>query len=283
MENERKLSPVRILLGVLQGMLIGLGAVLPGISGGVLCVVFGVYKPVMELLSNPFKTWKKHLLNLSPIIVGIILGFLGIAKLLGFVLEKYPNASICLFVGLIVGLMPSLYKEAGEKGRGKGSYVSMVIAFAFIMALLLGYAQLDLRIEANFAWFIFCGFCMALSIIAPGMSFSTLTMPLGLYQPMVDGIGGLKMDVLIPCGIGAVLTIILFAKLVNYLFGKYHSVSYHAIFGVVVAATIMTVVNEVNFHQSFGGWIVCGVCFVIGVTSALLLENFNRNIRSKQE
>ena len=66
MENNiSKLSPIRIVLGILQGMLIGLGAVLPGISGGVLCVVFGVYKPIMELLSNPFKTWKKHLVNLT--------------------------------------------------------------------------------------------------------------------------------------------------------------------------------------------------------------------------
>jgi len=281
--NKSKLSPIRIVLGILQGMLIGLGAVLPGISGGVLCVVFGVYKPIMELLSNPFKTWKKHLVNLLPIIVGVVLGFLGIAKLLGFVLDKYPNQSICLFVGLIVGLMPSLFREAGEKGRSKGSFISLGIAFVLIMALLLGYAQLDLAIKPNFAWFLFCGFCMALSIIAPGMSFSTLTMPLGLYQPLVDGIGGLKPDVLIPCGIGAVLTVILFAKVVNYLFDRHHSVSFHAIVGVVIAATIMTVVNEVSFHQSIGGYAVCGVFFVLGAVGAYLLDRFNSSVRAKSE
>lgn len=282
-DTKKTVSPIRILLGVLQGMLIGLGAVLPGISGGVLCVVFGVYKPIMELLSNPFKTWRKHLLNLLPIIIGVVLGFLGIAKLLGFLLDKYPNPSICLFVGLIVGLFPSLFREAGEQGRSKGSFVSLGIAFVFIMALLLGYTQLDLTITPNFAWFLFCGFCMALSIIAPGMSFSTLTMPLGLYQPLVDGIGGLKMDVLIPCGIGAVLTVILFAKVVNYLFDRHHSVSFHSIVGVVIAATIMTVVNEVSFDQSIGGYAVCGVCFVMGAVGAFLLDRFNSSVRAKGE
>ena len=93
-ETKKAFSPIRTLLSVFQGMLIGLGAVLPGISGGVLCVVFGVYKPIMELLSNPFKTWRKHLKNLAPIIVGVILGFLGIAKLLGFLLDRYPGPSV---------------------------------------------------------------------------------------------------------------------------------------------------------------------------------------------
>ena len=282
-EDKKTVSPLRIVLGVLQGMLIGLGAVLPGISGGVLCVVFGIYKPLMELISNPFKTWRKHLLNLLPVLIGVVLGFLGVAKLLGVLLDKYPNPSICLFVGLIVGLLPSLFREAGEKGRTKGSFISLGIAFVLVMALLLGYAGMNMSITPNFAWYLFCGFCVALSIIAPGMSFSTLTMPLGLYQPLVDGIGSLHFSVLIPCGVGAVLTVILFAKAVNYLFDRHHSVAFHAILGIVIAATIMTVVNEVSFDQSIGGYVVCAVCFVVGAVGAYLLDRFNTGVRSKEE
>jgi putative membrane protein len=109
------------LLRVLQGALIGLGAVLPGISGGVLCVIFKVYQPIMEVLSNPFQALKKHLKLLTPIIIGVVIGFLGIAKLLGFLLERYEAPSICLFIGLIGGMLPSLFREAGEKGRNKNS------------------------------------------------------------------------------------------------------------------------------------------------------------------
>ena len=281
-DNCKRFSPIKIVLGILQGMLIGLGAVLPGISGGVLCVVFGVYKPIMELLSNPFKTWRKHLVSLLPIIVGVVLGFLGIAKLLGFLLEKYPSPSICLFVGLIVGLLPSLFREAGEKGRTKGSFVSMAVAFVFVMALLLGYAKMEFSITPNFAWFLFCGFCIALSIIAPGMSFSTLTMPLGLYQPLVDGIGNLQMSVLIPCGVGAVLTVILFAKAVNYLFDHHHSVAFHAIVGVVVAATLM-IVPYGSFADGVVSCVINSVFLVGGAVGAFCLDRFNCRIRAKSE
>ncbi|MBQ5832327.1 MAG: DUF368 domain-containing protein, partial [Selenomonadales bacterium] len=77
-------------LRILQGALIGLGAVLPGISGGVLCVVFGIYTLLMEFLADPFRKMKTHLPKLLPVIIGIAIGFLGIAGLLSFVLDRYP-------------------------------------------------------------------------------------------------------------------------------------------------------------------------------------------------
>ena len=84
MRQERKDSqPAGIfLIRLFQGMLIGLGAVLPGISGGVLCVVFGIYRPVMELLSSPFKRFRTHMPKLLPVVIGVAVGFIGIANLL---------------------------------------------------------------------------------------------------------------------------------------------------------------------------------------------------------
>ena len=75
----------------------------------------------------------------------------------------------------------------------------------------------SVEVNANFFWFLFCGFCLALSVIAPGMSFSTLLMPLGLYTPFVDGIGHFDLSILIPGGIGAVITVICLAKAINAL------------------------------------------------------------------
>ena len=79
------------LLLVFQGALVGVGAVLPGIYGGVLSVIFGIYKPLMEFLSNPGKTFRIHFPRLFPFFCGYILGFLGIANVLSFFLEKYPD------------------------------------------------------------------------------------------------------------------------------------------------------------------------------------------------
>lgn len=265
------------LVKILQGALIGLGAVLPGISGGVLCVVFGIYKPLMELLSSPFKCFKTHVPKLIPIFIGIVIGFLGVANLLAFLLDRYPAQSVCVFIGLITGMLPSLFREAGEQGRSKASFISMIIAMIFIFALLGFLSAASIVITPNFGWYLFCGFCLALSVIAPGMSFSTLLMPLGLYEPFVAGIGHLDFGILIPGGIGALATVILFAKAVDTLFKRHYSVAFHAIVGVVIAATIMIIPFE-SFTVSVTSCLVNVVCLAGGVVAALVLDKLNSKV-----
>lgn len=271
---------MRLVLRVLQGVLIGVGAVLPGISGGVLCVVFGIYKPVMELLSNPLRNFKTHVPKLLPVIVGMGVGFLGVAKILAFFLETYPDPSVCLFIGLIVGMLPSLFREAGEQGRAKGSWVSMGVAFVFILALLISLNLFSVSIAPNFGWYLFCGFCLALSVIAPGMSFSTLLMPLGLYTPFVDGLGNLNFSVIVPAGIGAVITVICLAKAVDALFDRFYPYAFHAIIGIVIAATIM-IVPFGSFAVSVGAAAVNVVCLAVGVIAALALDKFNSSVEKE--
>lgn len=271
---------MRLVLRVLQGVLIGVGAVLPGISGGVLCVVFGIYKPVMELLSNPLRNFKTHVPKLLPVIVGMGVGFLGVAKILAFFLEAYPDPSVCLFIGLIVGMLPSLFREAGEQGRPKGSWVSMGVAFVFILALLISLNLFSVSIAPNFGWYLFCGFCLALSVIAPGMSFSTLLMPLGLYTPFVDGLGNLNFSVIVPAGIGAVITVICLAKAVDALFDRFYPYAFHAIIGIVIAATIM-IVPFGSFAVSVGAAAVNIVCLAVGVIAALALDKFNSSVEKE--
>lgn len=277
MKKKNKLSITRLILQIFQGALIGLGAVLPGISGGVLCVVFGIYKPVMELLSHPFQNFKTHVPKLIPVIIGAAVGFLGIANLLAYFLEKYPDTSVCLFVGLIGGMLPSLFREAGEQGRTKGSFVSMGIAMVIIFALLGWLNVASVVITPNFVWYIFCGFCLALSVIAPGMSFSTLLMPLGLYTPFVDGIGHLDFSILVPAGIGAVVTVVCLAKAVNSLFEHHYNLAFHAIVGIVIAATVM-IIPFGSFASSAGQFAVNLFYLVLGVVVALILDYFNQKV-----
>lgn len=260
-----------------QGILIGVGAVLPGISGGVLCVIFGIYKPVMELLGNPLQRCKTHVPMLLPVIIGGLIGFLGIAKILAFFLEKYPDPSVCLFIGLITGMLPSLFREAGEQGRPKHCFTALAIAFAAILALLLSLQIFSVTIEPGFGWYIFCGFCLALSIIAPGMSFSTLLMPLNLYTPFVDGLGKLDMTIVLPAVLGAIVTILCLAKAINALFDHFYSYAFHAIIGVVIAATIM-IIPVKSFMQSPGSAMANTVCILMGIIAAQALDAFNAKI-----
>ncbi len=279
--KENNFSISRIILGVFQGMLIGVGAVLPGISGGVLCVVFGIYKPVMELLSDPFRKFKSHVPPLLPVIAGGAIGFLGVANILAFFLETYPEPSVCLFIGLITGMLPSLFREANEKGHPKGCWPVLILAFAIVLALLIGLNVFSITITPSFGWYVFCGFCLALSVIAPGMSFSTLLMPLGLYTPFVDGLGSLNLSILVPAGIGALATVICLAKVIDMLFDRYYAHAFHGIIGIVIAATIMIIPFN-SFTASLGSAVVNIICIAVGIVAALILDKFNASV-SKEE
>ena len=159
--------------------------------------------------------------------------------------------------------------------------IAMGVAFASILALLLGLNALSIVLEPSFGWYLFCGFCLALSVIAPGMSFSTLLMPLGLYTPFVDGLGHLNMGVLIPGGLGAIVTVICLAKGIDCLFKRHYSIAFHAIMGIVMAATIMTVPFS-TFAASAGALITNLACIAVGIAAALALDRFNRRFATEK-
>ncbi len=278
METKKSFRPLRFLFQVFQGAVIGLGAVLPGVSGGVLAVIFGVYRPIMELLSSPSAHYRTHLPRLLPVFLGYAAGFLGVARLLAFLLETWPAPSVCVFVGLITGMLPSLFREAAEQGRSRGAFVSLLLCMAVIFLILTGVDALSVEVTPNFFWYLFCGFCLALSVIAPGMSFSTLLMPLGLYTPFVDGIGHFDLQVILPGAIGALLTVICLAKAVSRLFDRHYSLAFHGIIGIVIAATVM-IIPFSSFTRPDTA-LVNGICILAGIAAALALDKLNRSIQT---
>ena len=137
---KSKNTPGQIILRIIQGALIGGGAIVPGISGGVLCVTFGIYKPMMQLLANPFKTFKKYYKLFIPLIIGGGLGFIGFAKVVEMLLKASSVTAIFLFAGLIAGTIPSLFKEASKEGVKKGSWTGFALSL-FIMYPILSVLQ----------------------------------------------------------------------------------------------------------------------------------------------
>lgn len=268
---------LRFLGKVLQGALIGLGAVLPGISGGVLSVVFGVYRPIMELLSDPVHKWQIRLPGLFPYMIGSAAGFFGVANLLSYILETYPEPSVCVFVGLIVGMLPSLWREAGEQGRTVENVILSCVTLVAMISLLFWLQNSQNTVEPGFFSFLFCGFAFALSVIAPGMSFSTILMPLGLYTPFVEGIGHMRPEVLLPGVAGCVVTFICLAKLVNRLFERHYAVMFHGILGIVGAATVMTVPWG-SFATSADAASRNLFCMAAGIVAAILLDFMNEQL-----
>jgi putative membrane protein len=247
------------LLRVLQGIIIGSGAILPGISGGVLSVVFDLYRPMMALLASPVKSFRKYWRLFLPVIIGWIIGFVVFAKLITLFFEISESVAIWLFIGLIVGTVPSLFKEGGKEGRNRFSWLSLGLCFAVMLSILiLSKISFSVKITPSLPWYGFCGILWGLSLVVPGMTSSSILMSLGLFEPMTAGIGALDIGVLLPMISGIAFIALLVPRLINRMFKNHYSLAFHGIIGIVLASTAVIVPLKYTSFQEF----------IIGILSA---------------
>ncbi len=230
----------RYLLWFLEGMLVGVGAILPGISGGSLLVVFGMYLPILEVIAHPRQKLSVYWRMLLTFVVGGGVGFVGLSRAVGALMSLNEDLVVCVFIGFIVGTLPELWREAGKEGRGRFSYLQAAGGFLVMLGLLLLFENLTaIRVEESFLWFLLCGVLWGLSFIVPGLSSSTLIMFLGLYGAMSEGIGSLSLPVVLPLGLGALACILLLARPMSAAFHRRYAPLSHIIFGAVIATTVM--------------------------------------------
>ena len=269
------------ILWVIQGWIVGIGAILPGVSGGTLCYAFGIYDQLLEVLSSPFKGIKKHWKMLIFVGIGGALGFVGFAGVTEWLLSVNEAVVLCVFVGLIAGTIPDLWREAGEKGRGKASIISLVISFVAITAVFYVFKNVwTLTIEPGLVGWLICGLLWGLSFIVPGFSSSTLLLFFGIYEQMSHGISHLDFSVLIPLGCAMLATLLLLSKLMKLVFDKYHSVASHCVMGFVIATTIMILPS---FATSIGNIISYVVAIIGGAVASFFFNILCQKIRSKAD
>lgn len=269
----KKLKNSKILhaiILVLQGAIVGTGAILPGVSGGVLCVAFGVYEPMMALLSHPVKSFRHHCKMFIPFLIGWAAGFVLLAGVVEAMFAFSASAALMLFFGLICGTLPELIKTS-EKSDRNASWTPFVLtlSLAFFFFLLMEKKFSDGQVTAN-AWsFLFCGLVWGLSLVIPGLSSSSLLIYMGLYEPMTAGIARLDPTVVFPLVAGLLITVLSLARLVNSLYEKHYAVVSRMILGIIIASSLKIVPTEFDSAVSL---VLSLVCFGAGFAVARFMD-----------
>ena len=216
----------------------GIGFILPGLSGGVLAVIFGIYDPLIRFLANLKHKFVKNIMFFLPVAIGAAIGIVLFAIVVEKAFGKYAAQFVCLFVGFVAGTFPSLYKTAGKQGRKSSDKIILLVSTLAIFSLMLiGGRQLT-EVSPNIMVWLGSGLLMGLGLIIPGMSPSNFLIYFGLYDKMATGIKEFDFLVIIPLIIGFVICVLLFAKVAAWLFRKYYSGMYHFILGMVVGSSL---------------------------------------------
>lgn len=269
-------------LRLVKGMFIGTGFILPGVSGGALAAIFGLYERIISFIAHITRDFKANLLFFLPVGLGMLAGIVVLAYPLGFCLERFPAPTMWFFIGAIIGTFPSLWQEAGKKGRRPKHIgimiAALVIGFCF---LLFGAKMFDGQFPQNFATWMLAGVIIALGVLIPGLSPSNFLLYMGMYTPMVEAFKGLNMAVLLPIGIGGLLCVLLFAKLVDLLFQRAYTGLFHVILGVVIASTLMIVPLDFNYI-SFGA-LACLLTCAAGAVLGLWMSGLEKKYKPQKE
>lgn len=268
---------------ILQGMVVGIANIIPGVSGGTMMVAMGLYDKLIHAITHLKSEFKESLKLLLPIFAGAGIAIVALSRLFEFLLETYPIPTNFAFCGLIAGSLPFIFKKVKGHKVTVGKIIPFLIFFGVVIVMaLLGEtggnsAEVSFGL-VNVIKLFGVGVIAAATMVVPGVSGSMMLMLLGYYDTILKTIndfvdalvkfdmGGLTtgVGVLAPFGIGVVIGIFLIAKLIEFIFSKAEIHAYYGIIGLILASPI-AILMKTNWSGASVLMVGCGVVtFALG-------------------
>ena len=274
-----------MLKNIIGGIAVGVANVIPGVSGGTMMVILGIFNRLTEAIGNIFKIENKNrmsdILFLVQILVGAGVGLVGFAKVLEFLFNYFPTQTMYWFIGLIAFSIPLFLK--GEMQGEKTKVLPLILGLALIFGLQILNPGKDGTVNPVFpeltlflcVKMIGIGAIAGATMLMPGVSGSMVLLILGeyyLFKSYLANVTSFSLDVLIPLGfmgIGILLGIILSAKFCDYMI-KHHKAPFLSfILGLIIASSLVLIPLNVSYNFMliltsalslvFGGIIVLGL------------------------
>lgn len=246
-----------MIKSILKGMVIGIANIVPGVSGGTMMVAMGIYDKLIHCITHLFKELKESILFLIPIAIGMGIAIVLSALGLDYLFETVPLQTNMLFIGLILGGLPAIWKNVKGNSIRPGYIIAFLAFFALVvcMAILGGGegSNADLSFSLQNVLILFgVGVIASATMVIPGVSGSMVLLLMGFYNPILSAISdfikavlAFDMDgilkgfgILVPFGLGVVAGIFAIAKLVEIIFEKFPLYAFWAIIGLIVASPI---------------------------------------------
>ena len=264
-----------VLYRLLAGFLMGVGCILPGVSGGVMAVSFGLYQPMLEALTGFFRDVRKHLRLLLPLGMGGLVGLLMGAEGLAYAIHRWEVPTLYLFLGFILGGVPALWREAVRDGF-KPRYL-----WAMLPGLLLLVAMLSLGDRAQAAiltplqWLL-SGGLYALGTVVPGLSASFLLIQLGWYQQTLLAFSRLLLPELLFFAAGFVAVLVPGLFLIQKVLERWAGYANFCILGLLAASVI-----PAGPAPQQGGMLVVDLLMLgMGLLVSLIMARLGENTRT---
>lgn len=251
----------------LKGVSIGATMMIPGVSGGTMALILGIYHDIINAISNIFKDFKKHALFLLIVGLGGVVGLMAISWIVDYFLTNYNYPTMFLFCGVVLGGLPVLFKESNVGTKRNIDFIWFIIGVAIVGGLLYLDTVYDKSLftfttlsAGSFIYLFVAGVIVSVALILPGISTSFLLLFLGLLEPTMLAIKMYNFVYLMPLTAGVLFGVMATTKLLEMLMTKKTRPTYLMIIGFVIASLAKVfpgVPDGINI-------IICLITFVTG-------------------
>lgn len=243
----------------LKGMAMSISQIIPGVSGGTIAIILGIYDKLLHAVNNIIKDFKNQYRILLEVGIGAIVGIFLFSNVIKNLLEKYPIPIGYLFIGVILGGAPLMYKKATVKGLNKRNFLFFFVGIGIVLLMSGDYIDTSAVITnltiINSIWLFIGGIIVAIALILPGISGSFMLLVLGLYNTVITAVTDFNILILIPILIGGVVGTLGSARVIENLLNRYPEQTYMLIFGFILGS-VFSVFPGINGVESIIGMIL---------------------------
>ncbi|QMT17837.1 DUF368 domain-containing protein [Planococcus maritimus] len=258
---------------IYRGILMGISDLIPGVSGGTIAFILGIYDRLLESISGFFsREWKKHLGFLVPLGIGIVITLLLFSRFIEFLLENHYEATQFFFMGLILGVLPYIMKQAEVKKNFTARHLVILLVIGAALASM-AFIQTDENIAPitdlslpTFFLLFFSGWLASMAMLLPGISGSFILLLIGVYSTAINALSTLNLPIVLTIGAGVMVGFVVSSKVISYLLEHFTYVTYAAIIGLILGSLFVVFPG---FASDTATLVTSLITFVVGLVFTL--------------
>lgn len=246
---KKVMTSVDFIKRFVMGIIVGVASIVPGLSGGVIAAASGIYEPSVNAIVSIRRQFKKSFVYLFPIGCGALIGLLLFSRIVEKAVSGSPFTVVYIFIGLVIGSLPSLIKESNDKGFKPVYLIATAIALACVVFAgdasggtsgdAASAPSVSGGLELHIPVIMLCGAVLSVGTIIPGISSSFIFMYMGVYEPLLGAVNSFDIKTIAVLGVSFGITSLLIIKLVEVLFRRFHGYAYYAVLGFLSGTMVM--------------------------------------------
>lgn len=274
---------------ILKGFIIGSSMSVPGVSGGTMAILLGIYDKLISSISNFLKDLKGNIIFLMKFCIGAAVGIGSLAFVIKWLLERFPLPVSFFFLGAVIGGIPALYKKTAETKLKLSSAIYFLIGLVAVIAIgFIPVGNFDISSGSGIVHYLMVlgtGIIIALALVLPGISTSHMLLVLGMYDAMIAAITEFNLVYIAIIGISTVVGIFLITKPIEWTLNKFPHQTYCMIIGFVLGSTSEIfrdkIIPAIPAAGGLSWWvpavIISIITFVLGYFAILFLSRFSND------